>query len=183
MLIQKNDTTSLKNFVFPKSFMLDPDETCKATALLYAEGLSLIGADNSSYLDFDQPIIKSYIVDNITDVEALYLVGTTVTTDQAKIAERLDIVVLDASTNAFLTSPTEHVKIFLNLYDASDVMSAPFGYLMSSMLEFCQVRKWLFSLYIKNQTGSPIKALVQVSKHNYEDTNYEPPVVIQVAHN
>lgn len=183
MLIWKNDTTSLKNFVFPKSFMLDPDETCKATALLYTEGLSLIGADNSSYLDFDQPIVKSYIVDNITDVDVLYLVGTTITTEQAKIAERLDIVILDASTDAFLTAPNDHVKLFLNLYDSSEVLTAPFGYLMSSMLEFCQVRKWLYSLYIKNGTGNPIKALVQVSKHNYEDTNYEPPVVIQVAHN
>lgn len=140
MLIWKNNTSNLRAFTFPKSFLLEPDDTCKTNALLFTEGLTLVGADYSSYLDFDPPIVKSYIVSDVTDVGVLYRVGTTVTLEEAKLTERLDIAILDSSDN-FLVSPNPQVKLYINLWDASETISAPFGYLMSSMLEFCHAGK------------------------------------------
>lgn len=178
MLIQKNDTTEKPVQLYPYGKLINPDTTFKSTGLFY-NVVSLVGYDNSNYSDFEQPTIKSYVSDTITDKGTIFNVGTSITVDQFKEAEKIVILITDTS-NVILSCPNSNVKIYLNLFDEDEMdnTSVPFTYLMQSLFEFSRVSRQLKSVHIKNETGSPIKAFLQVAKYNEGDTNYRSKIVL-----
>jgi len=102
----------------------------------------LVGYDNSNYSDFEQPTIKSYVSDTITDKGTIFNVGTSITVDQFKEAEKIVILITDTS-NVILSCPNSNVKIYLNLFDEDEMdnTSVPFTYLMQSLFEFSRASR------------------------------------------
>jgi hypothetical protein len=160
---------------------LQMDQTAKSTALLF-NWCDIIGFDHSSYLDFEQPIIVSYILDLSSGTNIVFNTDNSYTDiftpyDMSLSnfinAQSLTITLTDLSNN-LIAAPTDQVKIFLNLLNSKvDASSAPFAYLLSSTLEYKWINKWLMNVFIQNNTGKTLKAFVQISTLNDYNSNWE----------
>jgi len=104
--------------------------------------MTLLGYDNSSFQDFEQPTIKSYIVSGIGESGAIFLVNDSITVDQFKEAEKIVIVLTDSS-DVIISSPNPSIKIYLNLFDETEMdnTSTPFTFLLQSVFEFSRINR------------------------------------------
>lgn len=125
--------------MIPTNKAIKPDETCKSTSLKYDHGLTLIGYDNTSYLDFEQPILKSYIVSDITK-SAIFIVDVDLSSSLFKFAEKMSIILVD-ETGSALGTPSDSIKIYVNLLDLTEIdnTNTPFSYLLSNSFEYFNV--------------------------------------------
>ena len=148
--------------------------------------MTLIGNEFGNHRDFQQPVIKSYMLGPLSSGSdhTIFVVNDQLDESLYKEATRMFIAVTDGTN--LVSTPTDKIKIYMNLSTVQDISSTdtPFTYLMSSSFSLNNVRKWLYSLYLSNASSSDVYVFVQIMRFTENDDNYgcgislDPPVVL-----
>lgn len=140
---------------------------------MFYENLAVEGYDDSAYTDFIQPFISSFTkqVDDSTSA-LVFDLGDDIEFEQYRTAHKIKLVFFDGT--ALLTAPNEDIKIYFNLFDATEMddTAVPFAFFLSPTLEFYNINTWLKSIHIKNDSDESFTVFIEISRMDSANNVY-----------